>query len=372
MPAMSEPLLRYRAGPRALQRVRREGLRPGDVRGVVGPASGPKWLVLPGIDRALLDSGLLDPGLAGSGRILLAGASAGAWRMLTFACRDPRRAHRRLLDGYVGQVFERGVSPATVSAAYRRLLEEVVDDPGAVLEHPLFDLGIHTARLRRGRSRRALVASLVATAAANLGTARATGWFFERVFFHTAPERFAPASGGGFDGRVVRLDRRNLLPAALATGTVPIYLERVVDPPGAPPGSYVDGGLTDYHLRQDYFGDGDDRNDEAGGVVLFPHYTATIHPRWFDGRGPSRPPSPAALADVLQIHPAPAFFARLPDGQLPDREDFKRFVDDPDARIRRWRRVVAEAEALGAELLADLESGRLAERIEPLDPRGGT
>jgi hypothetical protein len=209
----------------------------------------------------------------------------------------------------------------------------------------------------------------VATAAANLGTARATGWFFERVFFHTAPERFAPGVDGGFDGRVVRLDRRNLLSAALATGTVPIYLERVQDPPGAPPGSYVDGGLTDYHLRQDYFGDGDGDGDGDGvgaGVVLFPHYTATIHPRWFDGRGPRRTPVPAALADVLQIHPAPAFFARLPDGQLPDRDDFKRFVDDPDARIRRWRRVVAEAEALGEELLADLESGRLAERVEPL------
>ncbi len=341
-------LLRYRAGPRALERLRRDGLAPGSIRAVVGPASGPRWLALAGLDRALLASDLL------AGRILLAGASAGAWRMLAFACRDPMAAHQRLLDGYVGLVFPPGATPASVSRAYRDLLAGVIaGDAGHVLGHPTFDLAIHTARCRAGGSRAALLASLLAAGALNVATARATGAGFERVLFHSRPASLPSP----FDGRLVHLESRNLLAAALASGTVPVYLEAVRDIPGAPAGAYVDGGLTDYHLRAVY-GDGD-------GLVLLPHYQHRILPRWLDRFRPRRP-SRSATADLLLMYPSAEFVAGLPGGHIPDRDDFKRFATDPEERIRRWRGVVAASEALGEQLSADLESGRLVDRVRPL------
>ncbi len=343
-------LLRYRAGPRALARLRSDGLGPGSIDAVVGPASGPRWLALAGLDRALLETGLLS-----RGRILLAGASAGAWRMLAFACRDPRGAHRRLLDGYVGQVFQRGDTPTDVGRAYHDLLAEVVaGDADHILDHPVFDLAIHTARCRAGGTRPALAASLLAAAALNLATDRATGAGFERVLFTSRPSLLPRP----FDGRLVTLERRNLLAAARASGTVPLYLEAVRDIPGAPAGAYVDGGLTDYHLRATYV-----EADRA--LVLLPHYQRAVLPRWLDRFRRSRRPSPEAVADLLQIYPSQDFVASLPAGHVPDRDDFKRFIDDPRERIRRWHAVASASDALGEELLADLESGRLVDRVEP-------
>ncbi len=359
---MSPPpgLLRYRAGPRALERLRRDGLGPGSISALVSPATGPRWLALAGLDRALLDTDLLTPDrsrdMTQPRRILLAGASAGAWRNLAFACRDPRAAHQRLLDGYIGQVFAEDATPVEVSRAYRDLLAEVIaGNAGHIVGHPVFDLAIHTARCRAGGSRAALLASLLAAGALNLATARATGVCFERVLFHSQPSRFPDA----FEGRLVSLDRRNLLAAARATGTVPLYLETMRNIPGAPAGAYVDGGLTDYHLRAAY-GDGD-------GLVLLPHYQRQILPRWLDRFAiASRQPAAAATADLLLLHPSPEYTAGLPDGHIPDRDDFKRFAATPQERIRRWRAVVAASDALGEQFLADLESGRLLESVQPL------
>ncbi len=343
-------LLSYRAGARALERLRRGGLGPGQIRAVVGPASGPRWLALAGLDQALLSTELLF-----QGRVRLAGASAGAWRMMSFASRDPQAAHRRLLEGYIGQIFAKGDTPTVVSRAYRRLLRDVIgDDLDHITDHPTFDLAIHTARCRAGGHRAALLASLLAAGVLNVATARATGVLFERVLFARRPSALP-----SFDGCLVPLDRDNLLDAAQASGTVPIYLEAVRDPKSAPRGAYVDGGLTDYHLRATYA-------TENEGLVLMFHYRRRLLPRWLDRFRDSRRPAPAAVADLLQIYPSPEFVAGLPDGQIPDRHDFKRFVDDPQERIRRWRQVAAASETLGEEFLSDLESGRLIERVQPI------
>ncbi len=134
--------------------------------------------------------------------------------------------------------------------------------------------------------------------------------------------------------------------------------DAVRDPPGAPAGAYVDGGLTDYHLNQRYVEPGE-------GVVLLPHYRREVLARWLDKRKPSRALPADVTADLLQIYPSAEFFARLPDGRIPDREDFRRFAGRPEVRIERWRTAVAESEALGEELLADLESGCLPDLVEP-------
>ena len=87
--------LRYRAGERAFRRIREEGFRPESIRAVLAPASGPKWLVLAGLDRALMGSGFAAKAAKAAG-VLLAGSSAGAWRALALASRDPLKTHADL------------------------------------------------------------------------------------------------------------------------------------------------------------------------------------------------------------------------------------------------------------------------------------
>ena len=345
------PRLRYRAGPKAMAVLRREGLRPGQIRTLVGPASGPRWLVLEAIDRVLLESGWLAPG-----RILLAGSSAGSWRMLSYASADPLATHRRLLEGYVGQIFPRGTSPTVVSEAYRSLLGDLyADQAETLLHHPTFDLALHTVRQRFGRSGVAFRASLLLSILLSPFLRQAGDLFFERVTFLSRPEEAPPDLG-----QAVALNSSNLIEAALASGTVPIYMAPVLDPPGAPRGAYYDGGFLDYYLRQAW-------PTGESEIVLMPHYQEALHPRWLDRFLPwSRKPQQQAMDSLLLVHPSREFLQSLPGGRPPDRDDFVEFADQPEERIRRWREALQLCQALGEEFRQDLEGGWIAERVETL------
>ncbi|MDA8020795.1 MAG: patatin-like phospholipase family protein [Thermoanaerobaculia bacterium] len=354
------PLLQYRAGRSARRRLLERGLVPEAVGAVVGPASGPKWLALVGLDHALLESGLL-LGDSGSGRRrLLVGASAGAWRMAAMSSPDPLRTHRRLVEGYVGKVFPKKVTASMVTDAYVPMLSELfpAQDVKRTLGHPNVDLAAHAVRVRKRlpvRPRPLLAAWLAGAAAANLVSPRALGAFVERVLFHSAPDRFT----GEVRGRVEPLTDTAFRQVLLASASVPMALEAVDTPRGAPQGQYLDGGVTDYHLATRYLVADDDR------IVLLPHYRERIAPGWFD-KHLRRSAPPGLLRNVLQIFPDPSWVASLPGGRVPDRRDFYELVDVPEARLARWNEVVALSERLGQALLSDLQSGTWADRLEPL------
>jgi hypothetical protein len=52
--------------------------------------------------------------------------------------------------------------------------------------------------------------------------------------------------------RQVPLSEANFNAALQASCSIPFVLQAVHDIPGAPPGAYWDGGITDYHLHLDY------------------------------------------------------------------------------------------------------------------------
>jgi hypothetical protein len=355
-------LLLYRAGPAARALIRRHGLSPSMIRAFAGPASGPKWLVLSGIDRAIMASGLLDngPPSGDCDRPLLVGASAGGWRALTMACPDRAAAYRELEDGYVRQVFGRGVTPAEISAAYHSMLGRLMtpERTAHVLGCSTVDVALHVARARgpAGSSRRRVQAAVMVVAAGlNSVSARTMRLFFRRVLLHTRPERWCV----DFDGYVVPLTVDNLLPAALATGTIPLYMHAVRGLPGASGDRFIDGGLTDYHLNQRY-------TNDTEGIVLFPHFQERIVPNWFDRYLPRRSPSRGVVDHVLQVYPSPEFVAGLPEGRIPNRDDFIRLIDDPRLRILRWREAAAASDRLGEQLLDDLERGRLPDLVREM------
>jgi hypothetical protein len=347
--------LLYRAGSRALARLRAEGLAPGTVSALVGPATGPRWLAFARLDGALHQSGLLAADEEGR-RVLLVGASAGAWRMAALATAEPEAALDRLRAEYIQQSFDSDPSAAEVTAAYRRLLQVVFPHQAAgyMLTHPERHLGVIVSRsIEPWPRHRPGQLWLLARAFANNALRPSA---FERNFRRTLlcahPGTWPPVSSGD----VAPLTATNLHDALLASGSVPGYFEpvRIAD---APEGDYIDGGVTDYHLAQ--------RATDRP-IVLMAHHGPRVAATWFDKHLPWRNSSAELLEDVLVMYPSQQYVCALPGSELPDRRDFHHFRGAPEERMRRWREAEARSEQLARQFLDDLRSGRLVERVQAM------
>ncbi len=348
-------LLEYRAGPAALARIRSEGFATSQIRTLIAPASGPKWLVAVGFDRALLRARLLEHGAP----VLLAGASAGAWRCLAYASPEPLHAHERLLEGYVSMAFGARHTPQQISDAYRALLNEVLPPAHAshALAHPSFQLAIHAVRARGAVGSPHARVQQLALGVAALGHAlhpRAGRLFLEPTLFTSPglPEAWLAHS----DSRRAALEAASLHEVALASGTVPLYMAPVALSPQRAHARYIDGGFGDYHVRQPL-------GDAHGLSLLFSHQRRVV-PAWFDKYLPWRAPAAAAQDRLLLVYPSASFMAELPGGQVPTRDDFTRLRTLE--RIARWRAAAAASERLGQQLLEDLARGRVPQLVQPL------
>jgi hypothetical protein len=353
-------LLQYRAGARALERLRTSGFGPRDVRALVLPATGPRWLVATGFDRALLAQGWLHQP---EHDVLLLGASAGAWRALALAARDPARTYAALIESYCNKHFTFDDDPRTISQSYVDLLSEVFStaDIEHALSHPTLDLTLIAARARGATQlgRWAQYLTLGGAALLNFATARAPELLFERTVFHARAGRpTAHPVATSLAGSRCRLTVDNVHAVALASGSVPLYMEPVTNIAGATRGAYLDGGLSDYHLNQAL-------EVREGVALLFLHQPKVVA-AWLDQFVPWRQAKAALLSDVLLVYPDPEFVRSLPGGAVPSRNDFKTWVNDPQERFARWRQSVSMSDALGDAFLEDVETGALVRRVESL------
>lgn len=350
-----DPLV-VRAGPAALAHIRRHGLRRDDIRIIAGAAGGPKWLVLSWLDRYLFGEWL------GTQPVNLVGSSIGAWRFAA-ACHptDPAGAIARLEEAYLGQRYSEKVDRAEISAVIGAILDHYFDDDVAagVAGHSTRRLTAITVRARGpAASERRGVQMLGSglAAFANTISRRGLGCFFERVLFQHPRARSLRLASEGIPTRRVPLTVDNARDAVYASGSIPIQMEGVHDPAGAPPGVYRDGGLADYHIDQPLV-------DE--GLVLMPHFADAMVPGWFDKFLPWRR-RPRRAANTLLIAPSPEFLARLPRGRIPDRKDFWYYAKDDAARVRDWHACVAEGERMAEATRRLLEAPDPIRRILPL------
>ena len=347
--------LQIRAGPRARRWLLEHGLRAQDVRVIPGAAGGPKGLVLNPLDRFLFGHWLSQAPQV----VHLAGASIGAWRL---ACACLPDAHvdvalAQLAEDYVMQRYEhepgRPPTPAVVSAAFGSKLQERLGTRAVeVLSHPSRRLHVFTSHGRHvlgreGRWRTPL--GYAGAFAANMVARRALGSWLERVVF-SDPRDALPFSLDDFRSRLVGLEPGNLVPAILASCSIPFWLRAVHDIPGAPAGAYWDGGITDYHLHLPYAG-------MAEGLVLYPHFQPTVVPGWLDKPWRARHRATPSLDNLVLLSPSPAWVATLPGAKLPDRGDFKAWGDDHAGRQRVWRRALAESARLAEEFAQCVHAG---------------
>ena len=353
-----KPALTIRAGRRALQRLQQKPLGPEDVHVIPGAAGGPKALGISGLDKAIFGDWLPQ---APQERALI-GSSIGSWRFAAIASSDdPKAQLARLAELYTSQRFAKGVSAAEISRKSILFLEELLGGrEDFLLSHPWYRLSIVVVRslgLLQHDTRGRLSLGLMRAISANMVSRRHLGRFMERGIVHDARSRAPVSSLVDFPSHEVPLSRDNLLPALLASASIPLVMSGVRNIPGAPEGVYRDGGLLDYHLDLPY---------QQPGIVLYPHFTDRVVPGWFDKTLPWRRGDASRLQDVVLVSPSPDYLATLPDRKLPDRKDFEKYVGDDAGRERAWRRAILESDRLGDGFLELVENGRLLDRIQPL------
>jgi len=355
--------LNIHAGPRALAHLHSQGLRPADIHTIPAAAGGPKGLILGPLDRFLFGQWLSQSDQP----VHLVGASIGAWRMAT-ACLDSSvTGFQRLEHDYIHQHYQttpdqKKPTADQVSAEFGRNLEAFYRGQVAgIVRHPRFKLHIVTSRgrflLRREHPWRTPL-GYTGAYLSNLGHRKALGRWLERVVF-SAPQVQPPCDLSDFRSRVVPLSVQNFMPALQASCSIPFVLRAVHDIPGAPPGAYWDGGITDYHLHLNYAA------HAQAGLVLYPHFQAQVVPGWLDKALKWRHRSTAFLDNMIVLSPKPAWVAQLPNAKLPDRQDFMHYGNDLTARVKVWTQAVQASQQLADEWQAWLDSPDLAQ-VQPL------
>lgn len=376
---MSPPrALRVLAGPRAAARLRAEGLQPAAIGLVVAAAGGPKGLILNPLDR-LLFGRWLDGAGPQAPPLHLAGASIGAWRMACACAPDADAALAELARAYIAQDYPhrpgRAPAPAEVSRIFGAAIEAQFGPPGgpreaALLAHPRRRLHLVTARgrgLLAGRPPGPLRAAL-GFGMAWLGNAVARpglGLGLERCLFSDPRSPLPlPVEADGLPTRRLPLDGRRFQAALRASCAIPVWLQPECDLPGCPPGPHWDGGLADYHFHWDSRAL-PPAPDGGPALMLAPHFQDRLVPGWFDKPWRRRHRASPALDAAVLLAPEPEWVASLPGAKLPDREDFRRWVDDVPARQAAWRRALAESQRLADDFL-DWVDGRWAPTLHPL------
>ncbi len=351
--------LEVRAGPKALVHIKAHGLRATDVAAIPAAAGGPKGLILQALDQWVFGTWLPAAPRARS----LIGASIGAWRMAAACHADPAAAFKRLGDCYAGQRYPKNPSPELIRDMCLQLLADFMGGHEAeILGNAQYRLHILAARglglLQAPRSKTTVALGFAGATLSNTLSRKRLAQHLERVVVSDTRDELAWI-GPGFDEFTTRhtaLTAGNLAAALLSSGTLPMVMPPVAAIPGAPQGTYWDGGLIDYHLSFPYHRL---HSDTTPGLVLYPHFGPRIVPGWLDKVMPWRHGLPAARRDwydnLVLLSPSPAFLARLPRGKLLDRKDFHHYGLDHDTRIRDWQQAIGQAQQLRDEFAAFVE-----------------
>ena len=368
-------------GARARAQIERGGLKPADITCIPAAAGGPKGLALIPLDQWLFGEWFRGGTNNGAHEPTLIGASIGAWRMAAAAQQNPAAALAELSRTYIeDQVYAAHPPPAEVSALICLLAQSTFRLDGWQ-PRAAASLRVLTARaagaLHGDASRTAFARAAIDNAAGRQRLAR----HLRRVVFSAGAgsqiDAMLQGTGSGFDAfgaeRAV-MTAHNAEQALLASGSIPLLCEPVRQIAGVSStpaaagataasaqvhdGWYWDGGLIDYHLFFPY--------SQLDGLVLYPHFVDHIVPGWLDkflpwrkeGKGSAR--SNDWLANVILISPSADFLRTLPNGTLPDRNDFHRYGLDHARRMSDWKRAVAECQRFAEQAAAWLQAPDLS------------
>lgn len=347
-----------RAGSKAIDIIRDEGLDMSRVKVLAGASGSAKFLVLTGIDRVLIS--LLrertDP-------LYLIGTSIGAFRMAAFCQKDPLKAIGILEREYIAQQYENRPTKADIAWETHRILDAYIDNQEieSMLNHPFMRISFLSNKCKGVLKSDHLglqMLGLGLAAGVNLLSRNRLGAFFERALFHGPGQKPPFAGMNQFPMTRYELTASNFKTALISSGSIPIVMEGVSTIDGAP-GLFRDGGILDYHLDIPFL------PDNEAELVLYPHFYETITPGWFDKRL-NRKPSRKNMENVVLVAPSHQFVKRLPFQKIPDRKDFNRFKGKDTERMMYWKNVVEKNKQLGDEFYQAVLSGKIRQIVKPL------
>jgi hypothetical protein len=345
------------AGEKAAQIIRSRGLNENDIKGIVGASGGPKFLVLNGLDKAILNTWFkkrTDP-------LFFIGSSIGSWRGAAFASKDPVKTLDIFTESYLKQHYSSKPSRKEVTEQSTRILNDFLKEENIdfILNRSKFNLNIISAQCRgisAIESNAALALSFFPAILINIISRKLLLKIYTRTLFNDS--RKTPPFRNSFKNEnIVKLTAENLKQALLSSGSIPFVMEGIKNIPGAPSGTYRDGGLTDYHINIDF--------GVKDGIVLFPHFSSRVIPGWLDKSLTWRKPDKEFFSNTVLVAPSKKFIAGLPMGKIPDRTDFKTFFGRDKERLTYWNEVITKSSIVGAEFMEAVSSGKIKDIIKP-------
>ncbi len=339
-------------GAEAAREIKAHGWAPELFGTLLGASGGPKWFVLRYLDEVLFGDFLqrTDRPLS------TLGSSIGTWRHACLAMADPAAAVARLEAGYLYQRYETRPSVRDVSEVSMRIIESVLGEDGGehLAMHPRIQSHIVTARgkgLTGHASGAGLALGMGAAALGNMVGRTSLERAFQRVVFHSGANPSQPFHFDDFETHHASIAPGDVKRALAASGAIPFVLAGERDIPNAPGGHYWDGGIIDYHFDLTrYAGDG---------LLLYPHFSATVITGWFDKFLPWRKSRYDNIDRLVLLCPSDEFIASLPHGKIPDRSDFTKMGEDE--RIAYWEKCVARSREVAEDFVALIEGN------DPLD-----
>lgn len=350
--------LQVYAGEKALRHIKHNGLQPKDVGSIIGASGAAKWLAIAGLDRALFSEWLTDA----EQPIDVLGTSIGAFKLAAALRAEPAQAIDQLALDYIAQSYG-PEQTLTVSEGTADLLRHLLDNGGAeeILNSPRYRYHCIAVRCLGGLASSEEWPQKLAMAGAffrSLTGRSALNRQLQRVVFSDPRSERALKVQDNYSTERLPLSAAGFSDALLASGSIPVYMDAIADPAGK--GVLRDGGLLDYHPVPAYFW----QQDEA--ITLYPHFYRELKAGWFDKFFPWRKVPADLLDNVVMLAPSASHIASLPDGKIPERQDFIRFQHDQEERRRRWRIAVERSHILGEEFLRLMEGDKLASVVQAI------
>ncbi len=345
------------AGEKAAEIIRDKGLNENDIKVIVGASGGPKFLVLNGLDKAILNTWFkkrTDP-------LFFIGSSIGSWRGAAFASKDPIKTLDIFTESYLKQHYSSKPTRKEVTDESMRILNDFLKEENIdfILNSSKFNLNIISAQCRgisSIESNTALALSFFPAMLINLISRKLLLKIYTRTLFHESGHT-PPFADSFKNANRVKLNKANFKQALLSSGSIPFVMEGIKNIPGAPNGTYRDGGLTDYHINLDF--------GVKDGIVLFPHFSSRVIPGWLDKSLTWRKPDKEFFSNTVLVAPSRKFIASLPMGKIPDRTDFTTFFGRDDERLKYWNEVITKSSIVGAEFMEAVSSGKIKDIIKP-------
>ena len=178
----------------------------------------------------------------------------------------------------------------------------------------------------------------------NLISRKAMGTSLERVVFSSAGT--LPFKTQDYTTQQLQLTPSNFMDVLQASCAIPFVLKAVHNIQGAPRGAYWDGGITDYHLHLDWKSN---ESTTRQGVVVYPHFQKSVIPGWLDKQFTWRHKATSFLDNTIILAPRPDWVKTLPNGKLPDRQDFVTYGQDLQSRVKVWQAATQSSQQLADE-----------------------